>query len=33
MAAVVSIVNGCSVSIDVHCGNHPHRSRLVLYKP
>ena len=33
MVAVVSIVNRCGFSIDVHHRNQPNKSKLVLYKP
>ena len=33
MVAVVSIVNRCGLSVDVHHRNQPNKSTLVLYKP
>ena len=33
MAAVVSVVSRCDLSIDVHCENQPKKGKLELYKP
>ena len=33
MAAVVDIISGCSLSVDVRHTNHLNKSKLVLYKP
>ena len=33
MVAVVSIVNRCGLSVDVHHRNQPNKSKLLLYKP
>ena len=31
IAAVVDIVNGCDLSIDVRCRNQPNKSKVALY--
>ena len=33
MVAVVSIVNRCGLSVDVHHRNQPNKNKLLLYKP